>query len=143
MKKIVMLALCMSAVTAFAQDALQFDITAVKKGSSLETRTLKVMTVPGSEGIFTNMAEEAAVNEVNTRYGQVELKPVKIQTGIVGKIQYKPTKDANVIDVAVEYEWLDKSAIISKGQHLVKAKVGETITLPGANGIEVKLAVKS
>lgn len=143
MKKIVVFALCMAAVTAFAKDAQEFEITVVKKGTALATKMLLVKTVPGSEGIFTSMTEEAAVNEVNTHYGQVQLKPVKLHTGIVGKIEYKPTKDLNIIDVAVEYEWVDKSAVISKGRHLVQAKVGETITLPGANGVEVKLAVKS
>lgn len=143
MKKIAFFVLCMAAVTAFAKDAQEFEITAVKNGTALETKSLHVMTVPGSEGIFTSMKEEAVVNEVNTHYGQVQLKPVKLHTGIAGKVEYKPTKDANIIDVAVEYEWVDKNGVISKGRHLLQAKVGETITLPGANGVEVKLVVKS
>ena len=133
----------MSAVSAFAQDSLQFNITAMKEGAPLEKKTLSVRTVPGSEGMFTNMQEEAAVNEVNSRYGKVELTPLTLHSGIFGKVRYKPTKEDNVVDMAVEYEWVEKNAVVSKGLHMVKAKVGETITLPGANGVELKLTVKS
>lgn len=145
MKKIAMLTVYMLAATAFAQEALQFNLTLAQKGehgASGETNSLMIVTVPGSEGIFTNMTEAAIVNEVNSHYGQVQLKPVKIQTGVFGKVQYIPTKEANLIDVAIEYEWVERSVVVSKGQHMVKAKVGDTITLPGANRVEVKLAVK-
>ncbi len=145
MKPLILIAFSLAAITAHAadNDNDKFEITLVK--DSRAVRTQSITTTPGIEGSYTLMTSTPAVTEVNTLLGSVENVATERKSGFTSKVRYQPYSDNGIqfVTAIVDYAWLDNGVTISKGHHVMKVKVGETVTLPGANGVELKVLVKS